>query len=112
MEKETLFHEEASQLYREKTVSPQRISERPIHKDSKHSDNNEHSNEVHEKKCFGQIPKRYILCFLVFLGFLLMNCERSCLSVAIVAMSSKRKMKVDGKWVTKVRHFFVICRSA
>ena len=54
------------------------------------------------KKPWINIPKRYILCFLVFWGFLLMNCERSCLSVAIVAMSAKRRVKVDGKWVTKV----------
>ncbi len=48
------------------------------------------------------IPKRYILCFMVFSGFLIMNSERSCLSVAIVAMSSKKRVKVDGKWITKV----------
>lgn len=59
-------------------------------------------DDTPKKRRFFEIPKRYILCFLVFWGFLLMNCERSCLSVAIVAMSSKRKVKVDGKWVTKV----------
>ena len=58
-----------------------------------------------KKKGWCEIPKRYTLCFLVFLGFLLMNSERSCLSVAIVAMSSKRRTKVNGKWITKVTKF-------
>ena len=48
------------------------------------------------------IPRRYILCFLIGTGFLIMNCQRSCLSVAIVAMSSKTRHWEGGKWVPKV----------
>eukprot|EP00794_Sanderia_malayensis_P005170 gene5170-5822_t len=58
-----------------------------------------------KKRNWLNIPKRYVLCFLVFSGFLLMNSERSCLSVAIVAMSSKRRVKIDGKWITKPPEF-------
>ena len=99
MENKTLVSDDAS-LYKERATSPH-IFEKLPQKDDQHSE--KHEDEVAEKRTLSQkIPKRYILCFLVFLGFLLMNCERSCLSVAIVAMSSKKKTKVDGKWVTKV----------
>jgi len=102
MENETLISDDAS-LYKERTTSPH-IFEKLPQKDGQLSE--KHEDETAEKRTLSQkIPKRYILCFLVFLGFLLMNCERSCLSVAIVAMSSKKKTKVDGKWVTKAPEF-------
>ena len=102
MEKDSVLPEDAS-LYREKIASSQEFSERQPHKDGLQSENCENDDEIPERRKNFQIPKRYILCFLVFLGFLLMNCERSCLSVAIVTMSSKRRVKIDGKWVTKVK---------
>lgn len=90
-----LLHEDEAKLLKEenrtlKAEHDKELTEKETEKLSK------------QKKPWINIPKRYILCFLVFWGFLLMNCERSCLSVAIVAMSSKRRVKVDGKWVTKV----------
>ena len=48
------------------------------------------------------VPRRYILCLLIFSAFCTMNCMRSCLSVAIVAMSSRTRHWEGGKWVTKV----------
>ena len=100
MEKDSALPEDAS-LYKEKTA--QEFPERQPYKDRLQSEKCESDDEIPERRGRFQIPKRYILCFLVFLGFLLMNCERSCLSVAIVAMSSKKKVKIDGKWVTKVK---------
>ncbi|XP_065071667.1 sialin-like [Rhopilema esculentum] len=91
------------------------LQERDVHKDKqidgelspsnkKQVENTQEDGKGKSRWCWA-IPKRYILCFLVFWGFLLMNCERSCLSVAIVAMSSKRRVKEDGKWVTKAPEF-------
>lgn len=51
------------------------------------------------------IPRRYIVCFMMFSGFLIMNCQRSCLSVAIVAMSSRTKHFDGDKWVVKKAEF-------
>lgn len=41
----------------------------------------------------------------MFGGFLTMNCQRSCLSVAIVAMSSKTRHYENGKWKSKPPEF-------
>lgn len=48
------------------------------------------------------IPRRFILAVLLFGVCMLMNCQRSCLSVAIVAMSSDTKFWDDGKWKDQV----------
>ena len=108
MEKEILLREDAEEsIFKDKGKDKQYNLEGHPQKDEKLSDKCKNDDdEVPGKKRKWQMPKRYILCFLVFWGFLLMNCERSCLSVAIVAMSSKRKVKVDGKWVTKVTQEF------
>ena len=60
-----------------------------------------------EKPSGFYIPKRYVVCFMMFSGMLIMNCQRSCLSVAIVAMSSRTKHWNGVSWVSKV---CLICR--
>ncbi|ESO02282.1 hypothetical protein HELRODRAFT_65417 [Helobdella robusta] len=57
------------------------------------------SNENLSKKC--QIPKRYILSFMGFLGFCNLYCMRTNLSVAIVAMVSNYTVLQSGTNVTK-----------
>ena len=49
------------------------------------------------------IPRRYIMAVLLFSICMLMNCQRSCLSVAIVAMSSTTKFWDGDQWVDQVR---------
>ncbi len=95
MEKQALLHEVGGLLRDDSTI---------LACEEKLKATNDEAQELPAKTkgCCFRIPKRYALCFLVFLGFLIMNSERSCLSVAIVAMSSKRRIKVDGKWTTKV----------
>lgn len=98
MEKQALLHEVGGLLRDDSTI---------LACEEKLKATNDEAQELPAKtkgSCL-RIPKRYALCFLVFLGFLIMNSERSCLSVAIVAMSSKRRIKVDGKWTTKPSEF-------
>lgn len=44
-------------------------------------------------------PRRYIMAVLLFSICMLMNCQRSCLSVAIVAMSSNTKYWDGDQWI-------------
>lgn len=50
-------------------------------------------------------PRRYIMAILLFSICMLMNCQRSCLSVAIVAMSSDTKYWDGDQWIDQVRSF-------
>ena len=52
------------------------------------------------------IPRRYIMAVLLFNVCMLMNCQRSCLSVAIVAMSSDTRFYDAGKWKMQVHSHF------
>ena len=72
-------------------------------------DNKSHKSGATSLKSMGYggsggfyIPRRYIVCFMMFSGMLIQNCQRSCLSVAIVAMSSRTKHYDGEKWVSKV----------
>ena len=47
-------------------------------------------------------PRRYIMAILLFSVCMLMNCQRSCLSVAIVAMSSTTKYWDGDQWIDQV----------
>ena len=47
-------------------------------------------------------PRRYIMAMLLFSICMLMNCQRSCLSVAIVAMSSNTKYWDGDQWIDQV----------
>lgn len=98
MEKVSLLHEDAEKPLLDEEQRTKHFEKNALNDGIKCKED----DKPNKKRRFFEIPKRYILCFLVFWGFLLMNCERSCLSVAIVAMSAKRKVKIDGKWVTKV----------
>lgn len=75
---------------------------------------NEKISNNKDKKSFGDdhgeygkfyLPRRFILAVLLFGVCMLMNCQRSCLSVAIVAMSSDTKYWDDGKWKIQVGWF-------
>ncbi|XP_066922006.1 vesicular glutamate transporter 1-like [Clytia hemisphaerica] len=57
-----------------------------------------------EQKGF-YIPRRYIMAVLLFSICMLMNCQRSCLSVAIVAMSSTTKFWDGDQWVDQEAEF-------
>ena len=48
------------------------------------------------------VPRRYIMAVLLFSICMLMNCQRSCLSVAIVAMSSTTKYWDGDQWIDQV----------
>lgn len=50
-------------------------------------------------------PRRYIMAILLFSVCMLMNCQRSCLSVAIVAMSSTTKYWDGSQWIDQEAEF-------
>jgi hypothetical protein len=52
--------------------------------------------------CCFYVPRRYIMAVLLFSICMLMNCQRSCLSVAIVAMSSTTKYWDGDQWIDQV----------
>jgi len=67
--------------------------------------NEEKKKQVDNIKKKFYFPRRYVLCILTFCAFCTMNCQRSCLSVAIVAMSSRTKHWESGKWTSKPAEF-------
>ena len=52
-------------------------------------------------------PRRYIMAVLLFSICMLMNCQRSCLSVAIVAMSSNTKYWDGDQWIDQASYVII-----
>ena len=66
------------------------------------ADRYDQSSEDSVSDCAQSIPKRFLLLFMVFLGFTTMYALRVNLNVAIGAMVNNHTVHVDGKQVEKV----------